>query len=170
MSDNSEKRSNYKVAGIVVATILVLLAVIVSFLGSIKITKKPKVTSNKEVQTEVAQNSDTSVSTSSEKVKEDSKEVSDDDILMKAIRNESKLDYSGKTLTTTGVVSSKSCYLINTQVVYEFDISIGVGSEDLIVKYYCPYDTYNSVNIDDLVTVNYKQVSESAFAVTSVTK
>lgn len=175
MGDNSSKRSSYKVAGAVVATILVLLAVIVSFLGSIKITKKSTATSSKTVQTEVSQNSDTSVSTNKSTSKEESdskveNSISDGDILMKLIRNEGKLDYSGSIFTTSGVVSSKSCYLQGNQVIYEFCISIGVGVENLVIKYYCPYDTYISVDVDDMVTVNYKQVSESAFAVTSVTK
>lgn len=187
-NDNSKK---YKVAGAVVATLLVILAVIVSFLGNIKITKKPKVTNT--VQKEVSQNSDTSSnkskadeqsngvseeketlssSESARPIEESSSNVgnSSSDVLLRLVKNEGKLDYSGNTVTTTGTVDDKKCYLQDNQIVYLLDLEISAGISSLSIKYYCPYDTYMSVDVNDLVTVNYKQVSESAFAVMSVTK
>lgn len=171
MNENSGegKKSSYKVAGAVVAGVLILVALIIFGLSKIEITKKPKSTAQVS-KTEVSQTSETSVSSSKKDEVETTVSVNPDYIALVKIKSEDKLDYTVSELETTGVVSNKSCYLQDNQVIYLLDISIGAGASYLDVKYYCPYDTYSSVSLDDIVTVKYKQVSDSSFAVMSVHK
>ena len=169
--DSSEgKKSSYKVAGMIVAGVLIVLALIIFSLSKIEIKKKPTSTSTQSNKTEVSQTSNQSETSVSSNKEDKSISANSDDITLLKIKNEDKLDYTVSELETTGVVSNKSCYLQENQVIYLLDISIGAGASYLDVKYYCPYDTYTSVNENDIVTVKYKQVSDSAFAVTSVHK
>lgn len=176
------KKSSYKIAGIVIAVLLILLALIVLTLSNLKVSKKSENTA-KATSTEVTQtvsstkstttNSATSVSSSSSKQtsseKETTKATSDTQSLVRIV-NENKLDYTSVDLSSTGVVVSKECYLQDNQVVYLINITIGAGATVQTVRYYCTYASYNAVSKDDILTVKYKQVSSSAFAVISVSK
>lgn len=157
MPDNeSEKSGGYLKAGLVVGAVLIILALIISGLGNIKIEKKKPTTSKK---VEVSKEKDTSTN-----------KVSSTDVVLSKVVNEDLLDYSGVAQVVNGVIASKSIYLKGNQIVYSLDIEIGIGASHTVVNYYCPYDTFDSVKVNDTVSVTYKQVSKSAFAVMNVKK
>lgn len=79
-------------------------------------------------------------------------------------------DYSGDVFESEGLISSKTRYLENGQLVYCLEIDAEIGDETRTVKYYCGYNTFNSVSKGDTVNVTYQVVSDTTYSVNTITK
>lgn len=85
--------------------------------------------------------------------------------------NEDSINYNVREMTSGGVIVSKTTYLdSNNQLLYRVGIQIGVGSDIAELSYYCTYNAYSLLNVDDIVTVKYKQVTDTVYAITLVSK
>ena len=158
-------------AGIVIAILIVVAILIFQGVSNIKITKKKKVVQQQTATTtQVADTAKNTKQVSKEVTTESTVKVDDNSKVIKKVLNPSKLDFSAAEMETTGFVKSKEMYLQDTQVLYLLNITIGAGASSIDVKYYCTYDTYVSVKENDILTVKYQQLSDSAFGVTSVSK
>jgi len=138
-----------KVTGIIIASVLVLIALIVFGVSQIKITPKQPVTTSQAAPTETLEAI-----------------TSDEKVLVKII-NESLLDYTGADIVVEGTVSAKECYLNGSQVMYLLKLRTATGTE---MDYLCSYSVYNSVGIEEVLMVTYKNLTESAYAIMSVSK
>lgn len=138
-----------KITGVIIAVALVIVALVAYGVSQIKITPKQPVSTSQVSQTAETQ-----------RTKSDAK------ALLK-VKNESLLDYSGADIVVNGTVSEKECYLNETQVVYVLTLKTATGTE---MDYFCSYTVYASVNVGDAVNITYKNLTESAYAIMSVTK
>lgn len=124
---------------------------------------------NKKEDSKSTSNKETDNTT--ENKKEDSKPTTSNKAKGWQEINEDSINYNVREMASGGVVVSKATYLdSNNQLLYRVGIQIGVGSDISELSYYCTYNAYSLLNVDDIVTVKYKQVTDTVYAVTSVSK
>lgn len=170
----------HKVAGIVITIALVIVAFIIFIISQISVSKKSNSTTSDGISTttsEVISNKVTSSKSTEQSTKkevtqstEDKKVNSSSDISLIKIVNEDKLDYSSASQKTSGIVESKECYLDSNQVIYLIKIKVDLGTSSQVISYYCNYNSYSQVNVNDILSVEYKQVSTSTFTILSIQK
>lgn len=174
---------SYKKTGIILGVVLVLLALAVFVISKIEITPKKEqskqnqssvVTTEsskeqKEETTESKKQETTTVDTTTTTEQTEVVEKEDGLSLVK-ITAEDKLDYSGVQQTTTGVVKSKTCYLIGNQVTYALEIEATMGTESKIIQHFCTYTAYDSIEVGDMLSILYQQTTTNTFSVVSVSK
>lgn len=152
-NDSTDVKLGYKTVGIIVASVMIILALLISGLSKIKLVK-PEKSQNDYEQTEQVK-------------KSDSKEVSSGFI---EVPSSMYIDYSSDILSSKGVVSNMSRYLLDSQVIYCIDIDLTLGATTSVVHYYCGYNTYSQVEIGDVLNVDYQQVSDKCFSVCTISK
>jgi len=146
---NRERRPikfSYKMVAIIIAVAFILLAIILNVIGSIKPKSKP-------VQSNTTQ---TTVST----------QASSDALTMNIVGDSVSIDYTAEVVSAVGVVSSKTKYAFNGQLVHCLNIS----TESKSLQYFCGYGAYKSIAVGDVVTVKYQQVSSGTVSVYDVRK
>ncbi len=136
----------YKTVGVIVAVILVLIALVVYIFSHMHVGGSGSTASRGSTNQAVTSSSN---------------------IELRGIPDTTKLDYTGEVLSIEGVVSSKSKFLINKQVVYCIKIDLAAAGS---VEYFCNYGSYDSVDEKDVVVVEYQQVQEGYISVNSVSK
>lgn len=161
--DNSQLSNNnssldiklgYKTVGIIVASIMIILALLISGLSKIKLVKTEKNQNNYEQAEKVNKSGN-------------KKEVSSGFV---EVPSSTYIDYSSDILSTHGVVSNMNRYLLDNQVIYCIDIDLTLGATTSVVHYYCGYNTYSQVEIGDVLNVDYQQVSDKCFSVCTISK
>lgn len=164
---------SHKKAGILVASLLVILALVVYILSNVKLTPKKDKADTQSSMTSVSTTSPaesiSDESTSDNSSTSEPESVSSGLSLVEIVA-EDKLDYSSPEQQTTGVVIKKSCYLLNTQVVYAIELQATMGTESKVVEYICSYSVYSQVEEGDMLNIAYKQTTTNTFAVMSVSK
>lgn len=159
-----------KKVALVIAGVLVLLAVIVSIFGRMKVTKTSQVVVTPSVedssntdQTDVpVDNSDNS---SSNNVASDGSSRT-----LVELPSDTSLNYATDVENANGVVTSKTILAQGSQLLYCVKIRGTFGSSTQDVDYYCTYATYNSVKVNDLLAVTYQVVEDKYISINSIEK
>lgn len=159
------------VAGIVIAVVLVLFALIAYGCSHVSVQKKSDATQNSvssSVSGTSTGKSETAVSKSktSEQVESKPPETVDGKVLLSC----KEPTLSGTNQVSTGVVTAKRYYIDGSQFVYQVDINVTMGTEVHTVCYYCTYSTFEALNIDDVLQVTYQAVSDSTFVLVEVSR
>ena len=176
--NDSHASLGYKTVGIVVAIILAVLALVILGLSNIHLVKKtdstPKIQQEQTNQTHQQQNQNTTVTKESNTTEKDTPSNSTNQnssgISLTNVPSSTYIDYSGKVISSQGVVQSLSRYLQDGQVIYCIDLSITIGTTSTSVKYYCGYNVYKQIKVGDILTVDYQQVSNTCFSVCTISK
>lgn len=176
--NNSHVSLGYKTVGIVVAIILAVLALVILGLSNIRLVKKtdntPKVhqeqTNNTQPQQTQPQKTQSTTVIEENETSSSSTTQSSSGTSLTDVPSSTYIDYSGKVISSQGVVQSLYRYLQDGQVIYCIDISITIGTTSTSVKYYCGYNVYKQVKIGDILTVDYQQVSDTCFSVCTISK
>lgn len=176
-----------KVVAFIVAGALIVLAVILLLLDKVHIGKNTD--GNTSVSTDLQPTGDiqiddeyvqdlevkpadddtVEVHESTQSSTSESKEE-DQGVVLTEIPDSTSLDYSGDMLEANAVVASKLKYLQGHQVLYCIVLRVSFGSATDIVNYYCNYSSFNSVEVDDIVSITYQQISDSFISVNSIAK
>lgn len=84
---------------------------------------------------------------------------------------ESLLNYQATDMSVSGTITDKKILDLGTsQYIYYIEITSVLGNNKTVFQYYCTYNTYNEVNLNDLVLVTYKQVTDDNYIICSVSK
>lgn len=89
---------------------------------------------------------------------------------MTELPNDVAVDYSGDLFESSGTIHNKIKYLENSQVVYCLELKANIGDRSKLIKYYCGYNTFNSVDEGDTVKVSYQVVSDTCYSVNTISK
>lgn len=89
---------------------------------------------------------------------------------MQELPNDVDADYTGDVYESDGTIKSKTKYLENSQVVYCLEIEANIGDKSKLIKYYCGYNTFDSVSTGDKVSVTYQVVSDTCYSVNTISK
>ena len=188
------KKYSEKIVALIIAGAAIFLALIFIFIDKIHIKKKP-VQQAQQVQveapvTDVGQNVDTNVqgqpnSAEAQKGNEtnnanntaqnnsaaqtDSLPVGPNDVLLHNVGANPNLAYSD-TFELNGTVVDKQLYVQNQQVVYAVVLQAVFGSTNQELSYYCNLNTYNAVNVGDMVVIQYQQLNENFISISAVVK
>lgn len=152
----------YKMIGIICVVGFILLALIFSFFNKIKINKNTnqsgaQVSQVEQQQTQGQQN-------------QSQEQQSSAVINGSALADNVNIDYSANIQQASGVVQSLSRIIQDGQLLYCISISIPYNNSTVIVKNYCTYNAYNSVQVGDMVNVTYQVVNGNLISVNEVTK
>lgn len=164
-----EFKLGYGIAGVVIGVGFVLLFIITTFFSNLSLKPKVKVVNNNAGNTQVvkqAEQSGTQQTVQTEPINTTSVQQ---EVLIK-IPESTEMNYSDDLLSATGIVTGKQKYLMGNQVVYCVTIGLTLGDSQQIVNYFCNYVSYNAVGLNDIVQVDYQQVSDKCFSVTQVLK
>ena len=165
---------SYKKTGIILGIVLVLVAVLVFMISKIEVTPKkeqPKQSQSSVSTSEIKNEGVTTTESLGTTTEETQQSVeSESGLSFVKITAEDRLDYSGVEQTTTGVVKSKTCYLIGNQVTYALEIEATMGTETKIIHHFCTYTAYDSIAVGDMLSILYQQTTTNTFSVVSVSK
>ena len=75
-------------------------------------------------------------------------------IVLEEIPGSTHVDYATQVLESTGTIKEKSRYLLDGQVIYCLEITIGMQNSQSI-HYYCGFNVFDSVSVGAAVTVSY---------------
>ncbi len=174
MSD--EKSSGAKTAGFVIAGVLILIALLIYFLSNINIKKKDNNVSavNTEVTTQVVTSVSTtetpSTTSTTEAQQTSDTNVSDSSSVNMLLVDSDKLDLNNEVITSNGIITDKTYFLEGTQLINRLTISVGKDGTTEDMNYYCSYSVLSSVEVNDVVCVDYTMVSENCYTIVSVYK
>lgn len=85
--------------------------------------------------------------------------------------DENTLNYGEQELSVSGVVTNKQLLDVGTnQYVYCVEITSVLGNNSVVFEYYCTKNTFDSLVLNDILVVNYKQVAEDKFVICSALK
>ena len=168
----------YKTVGLVVALFLVILALLILGLSNISLVKKTNKPQQQSTQQATRQEVSSEPQRTTERVQEPStteqvqvqERPTQNNSGLVPIPSNTHIDYSSEAVKSQGVVSNLSKYLQDGQVIYCVDIDISVGISKSTIHYYCGYNVFSQVNIGDVLTVEYQQVSDNCFSVCTITK
>lgn len=164
---------SYKKVGIILSILLIVIALVWFYLANQGTTPK-RVNTVASKTTYVSTSSTRRIVNTSSPTKTNvittTKVFSDQDDSMLELGDTSKLDYSGVSYKSRGTVVGKRCFEQNNQVIYRLDISLESSASINKVVYYCAYSVYSSINLNDSVSVEYKQVLPSVISVVSVSR
>ena len=146
-------------ACIVLAVLCVVIAGFVVVISSIKV--KPKIqTQQATQQTQQAQQT----------TEQTQQTTGTNDVRLLYMAENATIDYSGDIFSTSGVVVGKDRFVDSNQLVYRIRINLAVGTESQTVNFYCTYNTFQSVGVNDPVMVSYQQISNGFISINSITK
>lgn len=92
-------------------------------------------------------------------------------ITQPTVVDENSLNYGEQELSVSGVVTNKQLLDIGTnQYVYCVEITSVLGNNSVVFEYYCTKNTFDSLFLNDILVVNYKQVAEDKFVICSALK
>lgn len=164
--------SKKKVA-LVVSGVLILLAIIVSIFGRMKVTKTsnnssqvvvtPSVEDNSTDQTDAPVNNSGNSSTNNVASDGSSRTLVE-------LPSDVSLNYATDVENANGVVTSKTVLAQGSQLMYCVKIRGTFGSSTQDVDYYCTYATYNAVKVNDLLAVTYQVVEDKYISINSIEK
>lgn len=156
----------YKTVGLICGGIFLLVAIILIFINSIKVTPKDN---QQPVQQPVQQTAQQPVQQGQQQSGNVQTQTNGNKNLI-PIPADTALNYSGEVLSASGVVSKKLSYLDDHQVIYCIEILINVGNTSFTADYYCNYAPYQQVGVGDLVTIKYQQVSDGFISISEIKK
>lgn len=150
----------YKTIGAICVGVFILLALILSFFNKIKINKNDgggQTQSNQQV---------------TEQVQQQPQNMQQSSAVMQGseLADNVNIDYSASINQVSGVVQGLSRITQDGQIIYCISISIPYNNGTVIVKNYCTYGAYSSVNVGDMVNVKYQVVNGGMISVNEVTK
>jgi len=165
-----------KKVGVIIFIFCIVLALGLVFLRRVHITRKntpkstPSVVSQQEGQEVQSKPIESQTPQKQDTQQPDNKSgsASANSVVLDKVVAEEKLDYSGADQTTIGQVESKNCYLQGTQIVYCANIKATMGTSEQIMKYYCTYSTYESLQVGQALSVIYKQTTANTYGIMSV--
>ena len=152
----------HKTVGIICVVGFILLALILSFFSKIRLNKNTNQGSTQVSQT-VQQDAQQQ---SQGQQAQGGSAVIDGSVLADNVN----IDYSGSLQQASGVVQSLSRIVQDGQLLYCISISIPYNNGAITVRNYCTYSAYNSVQIGDMVNVQYQVVNGNIISVNEVTK
>lgn len=79
------------------------------------------------------------------------------------------IDYTSAEITATGLVTGKTTYVIDNQVIYCLDISMTVGSDTRRIRHFCNRKLFTGLEQGTVVEVHYQQVDDNNIAVFDIT-
>lgn len=130
--------------------------------NSIESEKSSKLISDEDVDSKVS-------SKSSSKGEDVSQNDSDNSLNGWTEIDDSSIDYSVSTEKARGTISRKRVYLNDSnQLIYQ--VLIKVKGFTSPVEFYCTGETFDSVDVNDSINVQYKEVTDSVISVVSITK
>ena len=73
---------------------------------------------------------------------------------------------------STGMVLNKSIYLLGSSYLYEVEMLVLVGEDGNYadMRYYCPKNTFDALNIGDNVYVTYQTSSDGSYSISTISK
>lgn len=175
-SPTQGKQMGYKTVAIIIAVLLAVGVLLLMFMDSLSIKKKPAVEDKSQKQQEQLQQQGQVEEPVVDEPEDNNqgadtqKEQPQTSGGMVELPADTALNYNSDVLSASGVVHDRVRYLENTQVVYCVKIVLSFGTSQQLVNYYCGYDVYNSISEGDVVTVKYQQVSDSVFSVCNIAK
>ena len=146
-------------ACIVLAVLCVVIAGFVVVISSIKVKPKTQ-TQQATQQTQQAQQT----------TEQTQQTTGTNDVRLLYMAENATIDYSGDIFSTSGVVVGKDRFVDSNQLVYRIRINLAVGTESQTVNFYCTYNTFQSVGVNDPVMVSYQQISNGFISINSITK
>lgn len=150
-----EKNLSFKTVGVLIAVALVVIAIVLLGVRRFSINKKTNVDTN------------TSTNVNEQPVADISQPIGG--TTLKEVPSDTVINYNGNVLENEGSIHNKVKYLLDGQVIYCLEISIGMQNTQSI-HYFCGYNVYDSVSIGDVVTVSYQQVSDTCYSVNTISK
>lgn len=129
----------YKMVGVIVAVVLLFMALIINGLSSMKVTRK---------------------------VQQPKAQVNSQSMQLNYVSEDTVVDYSVPIKEVPGVVTSKSRYAVNGQVIYCLNILLAENNTN--VKFFCNYGTYGNVGVGDSLLVRYQNVTDKTISVMAV--
>lgn len=148
------KQLSAKTVGIIIAVALAVLALVLMGLSNLSFSKKSDVV---EQSTEAPNSPTEGVNTQR------------DSVSLQEVPSDTQIDYSGDITDVNGTIISKKEYLLDGQVLYCLEISVGIQNEQSI-HYFCGYNVYDSVSVGDSVLVSYQQVSDTCYSINTISK
>lgn len=146
-------------ACIVLAVLCVVIAGFVVVISSIKVKPKNQTQQATQQTQQTQQTAEQSQQT-----------TGTNDVRLLYMAENATIDYSGDVYSTSGVVVGKDRFVDSNQLVYRIRINLAVGTESQTVNFYCTYNTFQSVGINDPVMVSYQQISNGFISINSITK
>lgn len=146
------KSLGYGATAIILIACCVVLAIIVSFISNIGISD------NKSTEVVTTSQADTQ----SEVVSSGSQLVE--------VPADTSVNYNTEILNSQGQVQNKTKFLYENQLIHCIEISMQLNGINTIVRYYCGYSAFSSVNIGDTISVQYQKVSDGCYSVVTITK
>lgn len=159
----------YKAVAGIIVVFIVVLALFLMFVDRISVTKKPVPQQQTTQMTQQTNNNNADTS----KITPDNSQKVDNGTStggMQELPSNVTANYTGDLYEATGVIHDKVKYLENSQVVYCLEIKTNIGDKSKIVKYYCGYNTFDSVDTGDTVKVTYQLVSDTCYSVNTISK
>lgn len=163
-----------KKASLIIAGVLLTLALVLMVIDSIKIS--PKQNQQQPVQQTQQQDNITQQQTQSQpqsqpQTQQQSQSVtSQGSAVLVEVPDSMSVSYSGDIQEANGKVIDKKKYVQGHQILYCITINISFGSSSENVSYYCNYNSYNQVNVGDVVVISYQQVNDSYISVNAIQK
>lgn len=154
------------IAGIVIAVVLVLIALIAYGCSHVSVRKKSDATQSSVSSSVSGTSTGKSKTEVSDQVESKPTETVDGKVLLSC----KEPTLNGTNQVSTGVVTAKRYYIDGSQFVYQVDINVTMGTEVHTVCYYCTYSTFEALNIDDVLQVTYQAVSDSTFVLVEVSR
>ena len=73
---------------------------------------------------------------------------------------------------SSGMVLNKSIYLLDNSYLYEVEMLVLVGEDGNYadMKYYCPRNTFDALNIGDNIYVTYQMSSDGSYSISTISK
>lgn len=158
--NNNPVKFNFspKKVSLVLAGILLFLALVLMFIDRIKISPK----SNQVQQTQSSQ--------VQQPVQQQQIGTSQGSAVLVEVPDSMNISYSGDVHEANGKVISKKKYVQGHQILYCVLINISFGSSSENVSYYCNYNSFNQVNVGDVVVISYQQVNDSYISISAIQK
>lgn len=150
--------STHKKAGIVAATFLVCVVILLALLSRISIKRKDVVQPSKGAPSPKPVTVPKSVPT-------------DSGVGGWVELDNSTLVYSDNAMEVNGVVSNKKVFRNSGgQLIYLLEVTVVIGEDSVVLEQYCSYGVYTSIALSDVVKVKYIMVSDSLVAIVGVYK
>ena len=151
-----------KLIGVVLGVLVLVIALVVLFIDSIKV--KPKEKQSVINQTQQSQQ------THADQGSSHSVQLSSDELYLISIPDSTVLNYDGEVQQVSGVVSAKEKFLQDHQVVYCITVDVVFGTITEHMKSWCNYNTFSAVSVGETVQLKYQQVEDGYISVIEISK